>query len=93
MRRKINFAVSIILTALNGSHVFGSPVARKENIDTGTQESDFDTIKLQRAAKRARLAVATTSTTPPPSSATAPNDVGSSTGSTTTGQEQPAGVE
>ena len=93
------FHVSIILTLSNDSHVFGSPVV-SENISTGTEESDFDIIKLQRAAKRARLAVAatTSSITAPAPSTTAAHDqstqaraaIGSSTGSATTTQEQAA---
>ena len=57
----------MILTALQISHVFGAQTA-SSNIDADTEVSDFDTIKLQRAAKRARLAAATTSTQEPSSS-------------------------
>ncbi|KJA25616.1 hypothetical protein HYPSUDRAFT_199737 [Hypholoma sublateritium FD-334 SS-4] len=46
-------------------HVFGQPVASKNICTTNEEVSDFDVIKLQRAAKRARLAAATTSTTTP----------------------------
>lgn len=47
------------------SHVFGLPVAQQTgNTDTG--ESDFDIIRLQRAAKRARLMAPPQSSTPVP---------------------------
>lgn len=56
--------VSIILTRSTVSHVFGQPVAPKSTCTADEDASDFDIIKLQRAAKRARLAEATTSTAP-----------------------------
>ncbi|KJA20595.1 hypothetical protein HYPSUDRAFT_203728 [Hypholoma sublateritium FD-334 SS-4] len=46
-------------------HVFGLPIVSK-SINTDTEESDFDVIKLQRAAKRARLSAVSTSTMAPP---------------------------
>ena len=98
---RCEFHVSIILTLSNDSHVFGSPVI-SENISTGTEESDFDITKLQRAAKRARLTAAatTSSITAPAPSTTATHDqstqaraaIGSSTGSTAAVQEQPGGT-
>ncbi|KJA14472.1 hypothetical protein HYPSUDRAFT_200946 [Hypholoma sublateritium FD-334 SS-4] len=55
-------------------HVFGQPVASKNPSITEKEESDYDIIKLQRAAKRARVAAADTSAAAPSSSITTTND-------------------
>ena len=57
--------------------MFGQPVIPKNTI-VATEESDFDVIKVQRAAKRARLAAAST-----------PTSMNSAGSSTATGQGGP----
>lgn len=68
---------------VNVSHVFSQPVVQDTDV-TDKEDYDFDIIKLQRAAKRARIIATTSSgvamppsplthTTPNLSAATAPN--------------------